>query len=377
MGSISPPADKLFTPLKVGNDTLSSRLVMAPLTRFRANADHIPQPKMKVYYSQRACIPGTLLITEATPVSAAAGGMANLPHIVTPDQIAAWKDIVDGVHEKGGLIYLQLWALGRAADPEQKRKEGSGDVVSASAIPMSEGGHIPRALEESEIKQYVSDFATGAKNAVEGAGFDGVEIHAANGYLIDQFTQDVSNHRTDGYGGSIEKRARFALEVTKAVVDAVGAEKTGIRLSPFSTFQGMKMQDPLPQFSHLIEGLRNLKLAYLHLVESRISGSADAEATEKIDPLVELWPKDSPVFIAGGFKPDSAKRAVEEEYADRQIAVVFGRYWISNPDLAYRLQHGIDLNPYDRSTFYLPESEKGYTDQPFSEEYKKERGGKL
>ena len=199
------------------------------------------------------------------------------------------------------------------------------------------------------------------------------EIHGANGYLVDQFTQDVSNQRTDKWGGSIENRARFGLEVAKAVTKAVGADKTGIRLSPWSTFQGMKMQDPVPQFSYLLKGLKELKLAYVHLVESRISGNADVEPTEKCDPFIDLWADTSPILLAGGFTQQSAKKAVEKEYKDKDVAVVFGRYFIANPDLVYRVREGIEFQKYNRDTFYKAKSEEGYIDYPFSKEWKEER----
>ncbi|KAK3650909.1 hypothetical protein LTR56_005960 [Elasticomyces elasticus] len=376
MGS-APESSRLFKPLKLGQHELSNRLAMAPLTRFRADDDHVQLDFVKEYYTQRACVPGTLLITEATFITPQAGGFPNVPGIYNDAQIQAWKKIVDSVHEAGGIIYMQLWALGRAAGEDQKKKEGTGDVVSSSDIPMADNSPAPRPLTEDEIQQYIKDYATAAKNAVEGAGFDGVEIHGANGYLIDQFTQDVCNKRTDSWGGSIENRCKFGIEVSKAVVDAVGADKTGIRLSPWSVFQGMREEDPIPTFSHLTKELKKLKLAYIHLVESRISGNADVESTEKIDPFIDIWGETSPILIAGGFKPDSTHRAVEEEYKDKDIIIVFGRYFISTPDLVYRLQKGIELTKYDRETFYNAKSQKGYTDYPFSEEFEKERQAKL
>ncbi|KAH0263059.1 NADH:flavin oxidoreductase/NADH oxidase family protein, partial [Aureobasidium melanogenum] len=237
---------------------------------------------------------------------------------------------------------------------------------------MSDNSPKPRPLTEEEIQIFIKDYANAAKNAVEGAGFDGVEIHGANGYLIDQFTQDTCNKRTDKWGGSIENRTRFALEVTKAVVDAVGADKTGIRLSPWSPFQGMKMDDPVPTFTYLINGLKEHKLAYVHLVESRIQGNADIESTEKINFAIDAWGNTSPILIAGGFRADSARRAAEEEYADKDVVIVFGRYFISTPDLVYRIKENIPLADYDRDTFYAAKSEKGYTDYPFSEKFEKE-----
>ncbi|ETI19279.1 hypothetical protein G647_09111 [Cladophialophora carrionii CBS 160.54] len=369
MGSLSPThSSRLFEPIKLGNLTLQHRLAMAPLTRFRADDSHVQLPFTATYYQQRASVPGTLIITEATFISAKAGGYPNVPGIYTPEQIAAWRKVTDAVHAKGSYIYLQLWALGRAANPKVLEAEGPFDVVSASDIPIDSDHAQPRPLTKEEIKSFVQDYAQAARNAIE-AGFDGVEIHGANGYLIDQFLQDTANRRTDEYGGSIENRSRFALEVTKAVVDAVGAAKVGIRLSPFSSFQGMKMQDPYPQFTHVMQGLKKFNLAYVHLVESRVSGNADIEGTEKVDPLLDVWGNASPVLLAGGFRPASAKRAVDEEYKDRDIVIVFGRYFISTPDLPFRIANDIELAPYDREKFYNPKSESGYIDYPFSKEF--------
>lgn len=247
-------------------------------------------------------------------------------------------------------------------------------VVSSSATPVSKseiGAQPPKALSEAEIHEFIGDYVQAAKNAIE-AGFDGVEGHFANGYLVDQFIQDTCNQRDDAWGGSVEKRSRFALEVAKAMCDAIGADKVGVRLSPFSDFQGMKMEDPYPQFAHVIEGLKALKLAYVHLVESRISGNADIEATEKINPLVDLWTAGgnaAPVLVAGGFKADSAVRAVDEDFKDQNVVVVFGRYFISNPDLVFRVEKGIEFAQYDRDLFYNAKETRGYTDYPFSKEF--------
>ena len=365
----------LFDPIHIGSIPLSHRVVMAPLTRYRANDAHVHTSLATEYYEQRASVPGTLLITEATFISPRASGDSNPPGIYSKDQIEAWKNVTDAVHKKGSYIFCQLWALGRTAHPEIVRKEaGEKWFVSSSAIPLEAGTEAPRALEEEEIWGFVADYAQAAKNAIE-AGFDGVEIHGANGYLIDQFTQDNVNQRTDAWGGSVEKRSKFALEITKAVVEAVGSEKVAIRLSPFSEFQGMKMADPVKQFSHLIEGLKKLKLVYLHLVESRVKGNADIEATEKVDPLMKIWGKTSPVLLAGGFQPDSAKRAVEQEYTGQDVLIVFGRHFIANPDLPFRIEKGIALTKYNRDTFYIAKSPIGYVDYPFSKEW--EAQGKL
>ncbi|KAF2171220.1 hypothetical protein M409DRAFT_18337 [Zasmidium cellare ATCC 36951] len=372
MGSLPPPTRKLFTPIQIGTLTLSNRIIMAPLTRFRASDTHTILPLAAEYYAQRArAYPGTLLISEACVIHPSAGGNANVPGIYNAEQIAAWKAVTDAVHKEGGYMYCQLWALGRVANPEVLKAEGSGNVVSSSPTAYEDGAPVPRALTEDEITQYITWYALAAQNALA-AGFDGVEIHAANGYLIDQFTQDTCNARADRWGGSVAHRARFALEVTRAVVDAVGADRTGIRLSPWSPFQGMKMADPIPQFTHLTAELAKHRLAYLHLVESRISGNADVEATEKNDPLVDVWGKTSPILIAGGLTPESARRIVDEEYADKEVGVVFGRYFISNPDLVFRVKKGVPLRKYEREVFYKVKSEVGYADYEFCEEWKRE-----
>ncbi|KAL1955688.1 hypothetical protein VTO42DRAFT_8160 [Malbranchea cinnamomea] len=361
---------QIFSPLQVGNCHLAHRIAMCPLTRWRANAAHVHQSIGREYYEQRASVRGTLLISEATFISPRAAGYANAPGIWNDEQIQAWKEIVDAVHAKGSYIYLQLWALGRAANAAVLKQEFGHDVVSSSAVPLKEGQEPPRALTEPEIHQFIADYAQAAKNAVQKAGFDGVEIHAANGYLIDQFTQDTCNKRTDNWGGSVENRARFCLEVTRAVVDAVGAQNVGLRLSPYSTFQGMRMADPVPQFTYLVERLRDFKLAYLHVVEPRIAGNADIESSDNIDWLVNLWGNTSPVVVAGGYKPDLASvQAVADRFKESDVIVGFGRYYISNPDLPFRIQKGIAATPYDRGTFYIPESPKGYIDYPFSEEF--------
>ncbi|KAL1640301.1 hypothetical protein SLS58_007117 [Diplodia intermedia] len=383
---------KLFTPLKVGSTELDHRVVMAPLTRFRATADNVPTDVMSRYYTQRAVVPGTLILTEATFISAKAGGYANIPGLWTDEQLAGWKRVTDGVHAKGSKIWCQLWALGRAAWPDP---EGSGGAVrnddfdfakqfvSASDVPMAAGLPAPRPLTEDEIQQFIRDYATAAKNAVEKGGFDGVEIHGAHGYLIDQFTQDVSNTRTDAWGGSVEKRARFALEVTRAVVEAVGGpDRVGIRLSPYSNFQGMRMAEDriVQQFSYLVGALRAHKLAYLHLVEPRVAGVVDRDPKdENLFWALEKWGKEAPVLIAGGFTTEVARHAVEEKYKGYEVAIVFGRRYISNPDLVYRVKKGIELAPYDRFTFYINQKagdkcEPGYIDYPYSEEYIKEFG---
>jgi NADPH2 dehydrogenase len=309
------------------------------------------------------------LITEATIIHHQHGGYPNIPGIYNQTQIDAWKKVTEAVHKKGSFIYLQLWALGRVANKQFAESNGI-TIKSSSAVQLDTDHAVPKEMTREDIKETVDAYAQAAKNAVA-AGFDGVEIHGANGYLVDQFIQDVVNKRTDSYGGSIENRSRFAIEVTQAIVDTIGAEKTGIRLSPFSDFQGMKMHDPYPQFTDVIKKLNKLKLAYVHLVDSRISGTAEIEGVESMDPLLAEF--EGTVLVAGGFNSDSAKRLVDEEQKDRDIVVVFGRYFISNPDLVFRLERGIELNEYDRSTFYNAKEERGYLDQPFSKEWQAEQ----
>ncbi|KGO41320.1 Aldolase-type TIM barrel [Penicillium expansum] len=358
---------KLFTPLRVGRVELSNRLAMAPMTRFRTDDNHTPLPIVKEYYAQRASVPGTLLISEATSIAARAGGYPHAPGIYNDAQIAAWKEVTDAVHAKGSYIYLQLWALGRVASRELLKAEGGFDLISSSATAVNADSPTPRALTESEIHEWIADYAQAARNAIA-AGFDGVEIHAANGYLIDQFLQDTCNKREDAWGGSVEGRAKFAVEVSRAVVEAVGADRTGIRLSPWGEFQVTRMENPKPQFGYLAAELAKLGLAYTHLVEPTTEGNATVEAGDNLDFFLKAYGKASPVIVAGGYEADSAVQAVDEKYVDYDAIVGIGRPWISNPDLPFRIQKGIPFAPYDVSTFYIQDP-KGYTDYAFSAEF--------
>ncbi|CAE6429453.1 unnamed protein product, partial [Rhizoctonia solani] len=345
---------------------------MAPLTRFRADEDHVHHDIAAEYYAQRSETAGTLIISEATFIAPEAGGFDNAPGIWNDKQIAAWKKITDAVHSKGSYIFMQLWALGRAAEPEVLRREGH-PYVSSSASTLQRKGYpniAPQELTRSDIKKYVEYYARAARNAVFGAGFDGVEIHGANGYLIDQFTQDTCNKRTDEYGGSVENRSRFALEVIAAVSNAVGAKRTGIRFSPWGKFQGMRMKNPIPTFTYLVTEIarRHPELAYIHFVEPVISGASDAK-DQAHDPNSNefarvIW-QPRPFLSAGGFTTESAH--VEAE--TRDTGVVMGRYFISNPDLPERLRQGLALTPYNRKTFYTkgPKASEGYTDYPRAE----------
>ncbi|TFY63170.1 hypothetical protein EVG20_g6431 [Dentipellis fragilis] len=357
---------KLFQPLQFGDVTLRHRIVMAPLTRIRANDAHEHIDLGIEYYAQRGSVPGTALISEATFIAAEAGGYDNIPGIYTDEQITRWKKIVDAVHEKGSFIYLQLWALGRAAVPTVLEKDGL-EYVGAGSIPL-DGRGVPRPLTLEEIKHYVQLYATAASNAVHKAGFDGVEIHGANGYLIDQFLQTNTNDRTDEYGGSVENRIRFALEVISAVTGAIGAKKTGIRLSPWNTFQGMRMPDPVPTFPELVTRIRDSTpdLAFIHIVEPRVAGHEFQSVNkESSDFLREIWAP-RPFIVAGGFTREEAIKTAEEK--DSLIAM--GRLFISNPDLPRRFREDIALTPYNRETFYRPADLStvavGYTDYPFA-----------
>ncbi|KAJ3540737.1 hypothetical protein NM688_g6184 [Phlebia brevispora] len=355
---------KLFSPVQLGRVRLAHRVVLAPLTRQRADAKHVHSELAVEYYEQRASVSGTLLISEGTLVAAKASGVAHVPGIWNDKQIAAWKRITDAVHAKGSYMYCQLWAVGRNVFPDVLEEEGF-PYVSASNIPLKELSITPRPLSLEEIKEYVQLFATAAINAVDRAGFDGVEVHCANGYLIDQFIQDVSNNRTDEYGGSVANRCRFALEVIDAVCKAVGEDRTGVRVSPWSEFGDMGMENPEPTFSYFARELvaRHPKLAYLHATEPRISGAVDRQgrANESNDFLRDIW-SPRPFISAGGFTRESALEVAEE----KGDIVAFGRWFISNPDLPLRLRKNIPLTKYNRATFYSPGLAEGYTDYPFA-----------
>ncbi|PYH98215.1 NADH:flavin oxidoreductase/NADH oxidase family protein [Aspergillus ellipticus CBS 707.79] len=363
-------SSKLFTPIQVGRVPLAHRLAMAPMTRFRADEQHVPLPMVAEHYEQRAAVPGTLLITEATLISPRAGTYRHVPGIWSEEQIAGWRKVTDAVHKKGSYVYMQLWGLGRVADATALKEEGGYDLVSSSAVGV-QGGAVPRELPEEEIYGFIGEYAQAAKNAIA-AGFDGVEIHGANGYLIDQFIQDVVNRRTDAWGGSVENRAKFALEVIRAVVDAVGADRTAIRYSPFSKFQDMGMEDPRPQFSYLAEKTAEFKLAYVHVVEARIVGNTEGEHSEQdnLDFFVSAYGKAGPIMVAGGYVGESAKEAVDGHYKDHDVLIGIGRPWTSNPDLPFKVLNNIPLRPYQREVFYVPKEPKGYIDYEFSEEFK-------
>ncbi|KAF7377291.1 putative inactive dehydrogenase EasA [Mycena sanguinolenta] len=339
-----------------------------------------PLSHVREYYTQRASVPGTLLITEATFIAPKAGGIPNAPGIWSEEQIAAWKQITDSVHAQGSFIYCQLWALGRAARPAYLNAEDPPlPYVSASDIPLRERPDTeirPRSLSVEEIHEYVQLYATAASNAVDKAGFDGVEIHGASGYLPDQFLQDVSNVRTDEYGGSPENRCRFALEVVDAVASAVGPKKTGIRMGPWDTYQNMGMKDPKPTFAYLVSQIleRHPELAYIHVTEPRVDVLGPRPVIPEgwsNDFLRDIWvspTSERRVISAGGYN-----RPLALEFADNKNDIIaFGRPFISNPDLPYRLLQDIALaeNLDGGRWWYGPSTldPTGYTGYPFAAE---------
>ncbi|KAJ9301428.1 hypothetical protein DTO271G3_1563 [Paecilomyces variotii] len=394
----------LFKPLRLGSLNLEHRIAMAPLTRMRGTKEsdgvYVPNDLLVEYYGQRAS-KGGFMLTEATPISRYCAGYPGVPGIFTASQIAGWKRVTDAVHAKGAYIFCQLWHVGRASCPsflDGRKALAPTDIpITGKAMDGTEyADNPPKAMTVEEIKETVAEFAAAAKRAIE-AGFDGVEIHGANGYLLDQFLHDNVNTRTDEYGGSVENRCRFPLEVIKAVTEAVGAQRTGIRLSPYNYFQDTRDSDPNGHWIYLCEQIASLSDAnrpcYVHMVEPRFDEvldesakldslsaytgkgvEAEATAPKKIvgntlDHFRNVLKKSDVKFLAAGnFNRDNAVPKLESGAAD---AIVFGRSFIANPDLPRRLKEGLALNSYDRSTFYGADPpQKGYTDYAFYEEKK-------
>lgn len=357
---------KLFTPTHVGPYRLSHRVVMAPLTRMRSDPGDIPSDLMVEYYTQRAS-EGGLIVSEATPVSIRGNGYAGAPGIYADTQIAGWRRVTDAVHAKGGRIFQQLWHVGRQSHVDlQPNGEApvAPSAIAAEGYAYTKRGEVPfsmpRALELHEIPDIMEQFRSSAERALR-AGFDGVEIHGANGYLPDQFLQDGTNKRTDEYGGPIENRARFLREVTQAAICIWGADRVGVRIAPSGTYGSMSDSDPAATFGYVTRELDRLGIAYLHVVEPRIKGIEEVAKGQAPIAAQHLRPKFSRTLIAaGGFNPHSAEAIVTAGDAD---LVAFGRHFISNPDLPERLRHGLPLNRYDRSTFYGGDA-RGYTDYP-------------
>ncbi|KAJ7213104.1 hypothetical protein GGX14DRAFT_620219 [Mycena pura] len=358
-------SSKLFQSIRVGDVDLAHRVVFAPTTRFRADANHTPLPHVAEYYEQRASTPGSLLISEATFIALRAGGDKHTPGIWSDEQISAWKTVADRVHAKGSYMYLQLYALGRVAEVDTLAKDGL-PYVSASDVPLT-GGPTPRPLTVEEIEEYVQLYATAASNAVHKAGFDGVEIHAANGFLLDQFLHDRSNIRTDAYGGSVENRVRFPLEVIDAVTKVIGQKKTAMRVSPWGTYLDMHFENPKPTYARLVSELRDRypDLAYLSVVEPRADGTETVDVKEghSNDFIRDIW-GDRRLISAGGYTRETAIAAADQ----KGDLIAFARPYLANPDLPYRLLHDIALTVGNRALYYAPGSSnpKGYTDYPFA-----------
>ncbi len=354
----------LFTPVKLGAYELPHRIVMSPLTRSRAGAGLAPREMNATYYSQRAS--AALIITEATHVTPQGIGYPHTPGIGTPEQIAGWRKVTDAVHAAGGKIFLQLWHVGRISHPSMQ--EAGALPVAPSAIP-AEGGLFtyegmqkfvaPRALETSEIAGIVEYFRIGAENALA-ANFDGVEVHGANGYLLDQFLEDSTNRRTDEYGGTFENRARLLLEVVAAVTKVWGADKVGVRLSPAGTFNSMKDSDPARTFGYVAAQLGALDLAYLHVIEpaDKEAYKVDGESVSATKHLKSQFK--GTIITAQGYDDETGNAVIARGDAD---LVAFGKLFIANPDLPLRFRLQVPLNKPDLPTFYSGD-ERGYTDYP-------------
>jgi N-ethylmaleimide reductase len=359
-----------FQPLQLGSVTIANRIVMAPLTRMRAGAGNAPTELNALYYAQRAS--AGLIIAEGTAVSQQGQGYPNAPGIYTPEQVAGWKKVTDGVHEHGGKIFLQLAHNGR--NSHSSFMPDGGLPVAPSPIPPDLPGftrdaqkvpiEVPRELTAPEIREITVSFASAAHNAID-AGFDGIELQAANSHLIDQFLENGSNQRADSYGGSVKNRMRFLLEIVEAVSAVTGSQRVSVRLSPFGQYGGIHDSNPMRLFTSVVKELSAYNLAYLHLIEGRGSeiGLADELHADALDNARIFRPEyEGNLISAAAYTPETAHQAIEARYAD---AIAFGRLFIANPDLVARIEKGLSLNAYDRSTFYGGD-EHGYTDYPIA-----------
>lgn len=341
-----PKANTLFSSYELGPLQLKNRFVMSPMTRSRAVEGRVPNPLAAEYYAQRAG--AGLIITEATQVSPQGIGYVRTPGIHSKEQVEGWKKITDAVHKAGGKIFLQLWHVGRIShsDFHDGQPPVAPSAIAAEGKTWTQEGQKdyskPRALDASELPGIVEDFRRGAQNAKD-AGFDGVEIHGANGYLLDQFTRDGTNKRADSYGGSLANRLRFPLEVVDAVVSVWGPERVGYRLSPYFTGHSMSDSNPLATFSQLTDELNKRKLGYIHVVDG-------AKASQRITPVLrELF--DGTYIVAEGFDAESGQDALARDEAD---LVAYGKPFISNPDLPERYKDKAKLNEWNAATFYAP-----------------------
>lgn len=352
----------LFSEVNLGSIVLKNRIVMAPLTRNRAGEGGVPSALNATYYAQRAS--AGLIVTEATPISPMAHGYPALPGIYNEAQVAGWKQVTEAVHAKGGKIVMQLWHVGRISHPSLL-PNNSLPVAPSAIKPAGQAFTYtglqdyvqPRALDISELPAIVQDYVHATKNAIA-AGFDGVEIHAANGYLLDQFLRDGSNHRSDIYGGSYENRARLLIEVTRAVVDVIGANKTGLRLSPVNPFNDMKDSNPQDMFNYVADALNQFDLAYLHVVEGGIHGGGKADPFD----FVAFRKLFKGKYMANlSYDKARGNAAIASGHAD---CIAYGVPFIANPDLVERFLVDAPLNEADSNTFYGGAAE-GYTDYPF------------
>ncbi|MBI5264777.1 MAG: alkene reductase [Bradyrhizobium sp.] len=355
-------ATKLFEPFKLGPITLANRVAMAPLTRNRAvPAGLVPSPLAAEYYGQRAS--AGLLISEASQISPQGQGYQDTPGIHSKEQVAGWREVTNRVHERGGRIFIQLWHVGRISHTALQ-PNGAAPVapsaIRARTKTFVKGAFVdtsePRALELSEIPGIIDSYKRAAANAIA-AGFDGVEIHGANGYLLDQFAKDGANKRTDAYGGGIENRARLMLEVSRAVATEAGADRTGIRISPVTPANDVSDSNPQALFDYIVDQLNALKLVYIHVIEGSTGGPRDYAPFD----YSSLRKRFSGAYIANnGYDFELATKVLEAGAAD---LIAFGKAFISNPDLVERLRAGAPLNPWDKTTFYGGGA-KGYTDYP-------------
>jgi N-ethylmaleimide reductase len=355
-------AKTLFSTIKLGPYSLANRVAMAPMTRNRAAANNVPGALAATYYSQRAS--AGLIVTEATQVSPRGVGYPNTPGIHSAEQVEGWKPVVETVHRANGRIFLQLWHVGRVSHP---LFQPNGDLPVAPSAVAPQGKvytpegmkpyETPRALDASEIPGIVTEFRQGAENALK-AGFDGVEIHGANGYLIDQFLRDGTNQRTDDYGGPVENRARFLLEVTRAVVDVWGPDRVGVRLSPGGCFADMKDSDSVKTFSYAVSALDELEIAYVHIRETSPKDVRHGGIHVPVSVFRPLF--QGALIVNDSYTGDRAEAVIAAGDADM---VAFGVSFLANPDLPKRLQTRAELNDPDPATFYGG-TEKGYTDYP-------------
>jgi N-ethylmaleimide reductase len=358
----APQPNVLFSPYRLGDLELSNRLVMSPMTRSRALDGNVPNPLAATYYAQRAS--AGLIVTEATQVSPQGVGYIRTPGIHSAEQVAGWRTITDAVHRAAGKIFAQLWHVGRVSHPDF---HDGALPVAPSALPVEGEAFTtrgrtklvtPRALDANELPGIVAQFRTAAENA-KAAGFDGVELHGANGYLLDQFLRDGANQRTDAYGGSIENRARFPLEVVDAVSGVWGPQRVGYKLSPYFSGYSMSDSNPIETFSFISSQLSRRGLLYLHVTEAVVGPAAALSGTRRATPI--LREKFSGTLIAnGGYDARSAEAAITRREAD---LVAFGVPFLANPDLPARYRSNAELNTADPATFYAGEA-TGYIDYP-------------